>query len=185
MPSGSCRSLCGPGPKSGPPSPASAPVRGAGPLYSLPLHSRMSLTRRMGRGAARARRDGRRKTPPAALLRGRRRRERELFLQETAFRNSDSISWHTDTWWRGGASTQPSSSASDSETPEYPELFSSFLSKMTFLYFTVSHFISQWNCSIYHRDIHLSCVIIIYYIFLLVPTCPPVTRDDLRPAWDQ
>lgn len=96
-PSGSSRSLCGPGPKSGPPpipapSPASPPVSGPAPLYSLPLLRRISRTRRMGRGAARARRDGWRRTPPPALLRGRRRRERELFLQETAFLNSVSIS---------------------------------------------------------------------------------------------
>lgn len=64
-PSGSSRSLCGPGPKSGPPatpppppSPASPPVSGPAPLYSLPLLRRISRTRRMGRGAARARRDG-------------------------------------------------------------------------------------------------------------------------------
>lgn len=98
VPSGSPRSLCGPGPKSGnPPIPASPPVRGPAPLYSLPLLRRISRTRRMGRGAASARRDGWRRTPHPVLLRGRRRRECEFFLQDTAFRNSVNISWQTDT----------------------------------------------------------------------------------------
>ena len=38
----------------------------------------------------------------AELLRGRRRRIREVFLQETAFRNSVIISRQTDTWKEGG-----------------------------------------------------------------------------------
>lgn len=98
-PSGSSRILWGPGPRSGcpvPPAPPPAPpVRGPAPLYSLPLLSRISRTRRRGRGAPRAMRVGWRKA--AELLRGRLRRIRELFLQETAFRNSVIISWQTDT----------------------------------------------------------------------------------------
>ena len=98
-PRGSSRRRCGPGPMSaGPPmAPAPPPVRGPAPLYSLPLLRRISRTRRMGRGVPRARREGWRRTPPPVLVSGRRRRERELFLQEMALRNSLSISWQTDT----------------------------------------------------------------------------------------
>lgn len=106
-PSGSSRRRCGPGPMSiagpggpmAPPPPPAAPppprdgappVSGPMPLYSLPLLRRISRTSRKGRGPPRVRRAGCRST--AELERGRRRRERELFLQEMAFRNSDIIS---------------------------------------------------------------------------------------------
>lgn len=89
-PSGSSRILWGPGPRSGSPVPPAPPVRGPAPLYSFPLLSRISRTRRSGRGAPSAMRVGCRRA--AELPRGRLRRMRELFLQETAFLNSVIIS---------------------------------------------------------------------------------------------
>ena len=89
-PRGSSRIRWGPGPRSRGPEPPAPPVRGPAPLYSFPLLRRISRTRRSGRGAPSAMRAGLRKA--AELLRGRRRRIRELFLQETAFLNSVIIS---------------------------------------------------------------------------------------------
>ncbi|KAK0139781.1 hypothetical protein N1851_023301 [Merluccius polli] len=99
-PRGNSRIRWGPGPRSAaadpsappppppPPSPA-PPTKGPAPP-SFPLLRRISRTRRRGRGAPKVTRPGwRRAAEPEA---GRRRRERELFLQETAFRNSVSIS---------------------------------------------------------------------------------------------
>ena len=92
-PRGASRGHCGPGPRSGggeASAAATLPVEGPAPLQSLPLLWRISLTTRRCRGGPRATRAACRSANE--LVMSRRRRKRELFLQETAFRNSDSIS---------------------------------------------------------------------------------------------